>query len=80
MDLLQSLLKKNKEERITWREFFSHPFIARNATMTALTTFKTSTPAIPISHGGYRFEMLPAYVPPRHRALTTLTVSFRVRL
>lgn len=54
MDLLQSLLKKNKEERITWREFFSHPFIARNATATALTTFKTSTPAIPISHGGYR--------------------------
>jgi serine/threonine-protein kinase ULK/ATG1 len=54
MDLLQSLLKKNKEERITWREFFSHPFIVHD-TSGALTTFKASTSqAIPISHSGSR--------------------------
>jgi hypothetical protein len=60
MNLLQSLLKKNKEERITWREFFSHPFIVNDTAATALTTFKTSTSrAIPISnsgsHSGHRF-------------------------
>ncbi len=58
MDLLQALLKKNKEERITWREFFSHPFIVHDTA--ALTAFKTSSSrAIPISHsgshGGHRF-------------------------
>ncbi len=28
LDLLQSLLKKNKDERISWHDFFRHPFIS----------------------------------------------------
>lgn len=57
MDLLQALLKKNQEERITWREFFNHPFIVHDtAALTALTTFHRApiSQAIPIAHGGHR--------------------------
>jgi hypothetical protein len=71
MDLLQALLKKNKEERITWREFFSHPFIVHDTAGAALTTF-CRTPisqAIPIAHGGHRLALEAPPPPPSEYVL-----------